>query len=370
MIEVNMKIIVVIINVIMMIVKLMTMLTTIIKISELVVSRKPLSQPCYVSDDGTLHPRGVFSPIFSPRTTWNLTCISTHMIRLICTSISHQCTWYLRWRCEYALLPFEPHMHPNFISMYLKSTSYAGGDEGMLSSPCDPLLPFEPHLHILLILISTSYAGGDEGLLSSPGDPLLPLPGASHAPPCNYFQSASHGWPRFKVLDNDERLWSIQALRHGTVNMMMSTEGKISVWWWWRQEDVCRYRGKAGRECVNCMATSTPLWRRSHRLHRHHHLIIILIMIRDGLGNYLCNACGLYYKMNGTNRPLVKPKNSRVVIWGWWGCWWWWCRRGKVMSQKANKLQAPILDNFIYSRRPFLKKVINSSEMTINSCER
>ena len=44
--------------------------------------------------------------------------------------------------------------------------------------------------------------------------------------------------------------------------------------------------------------------------------------------------------------------------------------RGKVMSQKANKLQAPILDNLIYSRRPFLKKVINSSKMTTNSCER
>jgi Zn ribbon nucleic-acid-binding protein len=40
--------------------------------------------------------------------------------------------------------------------------------------------------------------------------------------------------------------------------------------------------------------TSTPLWR------------------RDSLGNYLCNACGIYAKMNGTNRPLVKPKNSRV----------------------------------------------------------
>jgi len=55
------------------------------------------------------------------------------------------------------------------------------------------------------------------------------------------------------------------------------------------------YDNGEDRECMNCGAKSTPLWR------------------RDTKGRYLCNACGLYHKVNGANRPLVKPKRRHTV---------------------------------------------------------
>ncbi|RKP39062.1 GATA transcription factor, partial [Dimargaris cristalligena] len=46
--------------------------------------------------------------------------------------------------------------------------------------------------------------------------------------------------------------------------------------------------------CANCGVTSTPLWRRS---------------ANDKL---LCNACGLYYKLHNTDRPkTMRPHSVR-----------------------------------------------------------
>ncbi|KAI9302251.1 hypothetical protein BJ944DRAFT_167623, partial [Cunninghamella echinulata] len=47
----------------------------------------------------------------------------------------------------------------------------------------------------------------------------------------------------------------------------------------------------ASISCANCHTTTTPLWR------------------RDADGKNICNACGLYYKLHLTHRPVTMMRS-------------------------------------------------------------
>ena len=49
---------------------------------------------------------------------------------------------------------------------------------------------------------------------------------------------------------------------------------------------------REGTVCANCKTTQTTLWRRNSN------------------GEPVCNACGLYYKLHGINRPLAMRKDG------------------------------------------------------------
>lgn len=49
---------------------------------------------------------------------------------------------------------------------------------------------------------------------------------------------------------------------------------------------------RVGLMCTNCRTTTTSLWRRNSH------------------GEPVCNACGLYFKLHGVNRPQAMKKDS------------------------------------------------------------
>ena len=56
---------------------------------------------------------------------------------------------------------------------------------------------------------------------------------------------------------------------------------------------------RQGTQCSNCNTTTTTLWR------------------RNGTGEPVCNACGLYYKLHGVSDPEASLlPNERVVFVG------------------------------------------------------
>ena len=77
---------------------------------------------------------------------------------------------------------------------------------------------------------------------------------------------------------------------------------------------------RLGLCCTNCGTTTTTLWRRNNE------------------GEPVCNACGLYYKLHGVNRPLAMRKDGIQT------------RKRKPKSQQKGKEEIKTEGTVSYSR--------------------
>lgn len=73
---------------------------------------------------------------------------------------------------------------------------------------------------------------------------------------------------------------------------IVANSSQCEAWMGERKEDEEGNGGASISRCTNCMATKTTAWR------------------RDQSGKLVCNACGLYYRLHRTARPVHMRKDT------------------------------------------------------------
>ncbi|XP_012220304.1 uncharacterized protein [Linepithema humile] len=180
------------------------------------------------------------------------------------------------------------------------SGAYIKGDPTLASSltatravPLHYEPPGSPGSQVTLYSTGASY----QYVKTPSGDPYWPAGSTPSPPTLEYVQ----GYPGITAISVSDAT-NMQLYSGGAYSVSASGNGPPS----WTtlslpggDEFDSTVLATEPKECANCAVNMTPLWR------------------RDNTGHYLCNACGIYTKLNGVSRPPIrcsKPKQSVTPV--------------------------------------------------------
>ncbi|XP_033726906.1 transcription factor GATA-4-like isoform X3 [Pecten maximus] len=242
--------------------------------------------PTYHESPGAnsfMHPAGA-SPVYVPttRAVLPMQYVSNGGGQSVSTPSGSPAMWTMPPEASYSTSNSHPSVSPRFAFAPSPSSPISSPTARTDTSYNTPLARpsgLSPYPYMSPEFAWNYNMSLQQGLRRSAPDPTKTLPGMMYTPEYSTLSYGDFGepypsGPQYQTPDP-----SLQAFGAWTTGPKAIGKSRSAS-------------RRVGLSCANCHTTTTTLWRRNNE------------------GEPVCNACGLYYKLHGVNRPLAMKKDG------------------------------------------------------------